>query len=63
MSFYDTTDYAIQKYEDELPDMLLGAHQDYANGNLDPEAYANALRRIYTLVELLYVEGIYNDGK
>ena len=63
MSFFDTTKFAIQKYEEELPDMLLGAHEDYMHGNLDEEAYANTLRRIYTLIELLYVEGIYNDGK
>ena len=57
MSFFDTTDFAINKYETELPDMLLGAHEDYEHGNIDAEAYANALRKIYTIIELLYLEG------
>lgn len=59
MSFFDTDEFAIQRYEDELPDMLLGAHEDYINGNLDKKAYADALRRIYTIIELLYVEGVW----
>lgn len=57
MDFFDTNAYAIIKYEEELPDMLMGAHQDYAHGNISEEAYANALRKIYTIIELLYLEG------
>lgn len=60
MDFFDTDKYAIIKYEEELPDMLMGAHQDYEHGNLNEKAYADALRRIYTIIELLYVEGIYD---
>lgn len=57
ISFFDTTDYAIQKYEDELPDMLLDAHKDYENNKIDAEAYADALRKIYTIIDMLYIGG------
>lgn len=57
MSFFDTTEFAIDKYEDELPDMMLGAHEDYKNGNISAEDYANALRKIYVIIEMLYIGG------
>ena len=56
MRAFEANRMVIQRYEEELPDMLLGAHEDYEHGNIDEEAYANALRKIYDLIEMLYVE-------
>lgn len=56
MSF-DSTQFVIERYENELPDMLLGAHEDYNNGNIDAKAYEDALRKIYAVLEMLYIGG------
>lgn len=55
MNAFDTTEYAIEKYETELPDMMLEAHEDYVLGNISAENYANALRKIHAIIETMYV--------
>ena len=57
MNLLKDTLYAIERYEDELPDLLQNAKKDFENGFISPDAYANALRKIYTIIELLYLEG------
>ena len=57
MSFFDTSVYAINRYEDELPDMMLAAHQEYEKGNISAEDYANALRKMYAVLDFLMLGG------
>ena len=57
MNLLEDTLYAIARYEDELPDLLKNAKEDYENGFISPDDYANALRKIYTIIEMLYLGG------
>lgn len=53
MSFFNTDGYAIERYEGILPDMLFDAQQAHEKGKLDEKEYANTLRKIYALLEML----------
>ena len=57
MNLLEDTLYAIERYENELPDLLQNAKEDFKNGFISPNAYVDALRKIYTIIELLYLEG------
>lgn len=45
----------IDRYENDVPDMLIGAHKDYVTGNIEAKDYAAALRKIYNTLEELYL--------
>lgn len=58
--YLDTPEYAIQRYEDDIPELFHHIHDGYMTGMVNAKAYADALRTIYsTLEELNYL----NEGK
>lgn len=45
--YFDTAEYRIQKYEDDIPELMAGMHDDYMEGKLAAEFYAKALEKVY----------------
>ena len=45
--FLDSAEYRIQRYEDDIPELMTGMHDDYMEGKLDAARYAEALRKVY----------------
>lgn len=56
MDYFNTDAYAIDRYEQVIPDMLFEAQKVYADGKLDPKAYLSILRKIYALLEMIQSE-------
>ena len=46
-AYFDTAEYRIQKYEDDIPELMAGMHDDYMEGKLAAEFYAKALEKVY----------------
>lgn len=45
--YFDTAEYRIQKYEDDIPELMAGMHDDYMEGKLDATRYAEVLKKVY----------------
>lgn len=45
--FLDSVEYRIQRYEDDIPELMAGMHNDYMEGKLDAARYAEALKKVY----------------
>lgn len=45
--YFDTAEYRIQKYEDDIPELMAGMHDDYMEGKLDAARYAEVLKKVY----------------
>ena len=45
--FLDSTEYRIQRYEDDIPELMAGMHNDYMEGKLDAARYAEVLKKVY----------------
>lgn len=45
--YFDTAEYRIQKYEDDIPELMAGMHDDYMEGKLDADRYAEVLKKVY----------------
>ena len=45
--YLDSAEYRIQKYEDDIPELMAGMHDDYMEGKLAAEFYAKALEKVY----------------
>ena len=48
--YFDTAEYRIQKYEDDIPELMAGMHADYVEGKLDAARYAEVLKRVYDVL-------------
>lgn len=46
-AYFDTAEYRIQKYEDDIPELMAGMHDDYMEGKLDAARYAEVLKKVY----------------
>lgn len=46
-AYFDTPGYRIQRYEDDIPELMAGMHDDYMEGKLAAEFYAKALEKVY----------------
>lgn len=46
-AYFDTAEYRIQKYEDDIPELMAGMHDDYMEGKLDAASYAEVLKKVY----------------
>ena len=45
--FLDSAEYRIQRYEDDIPELMAGMHNDYMEGKLDAARYAEVLKKVY----------------
>ena len=45
--YLDSAEYRIQRYEDDIPELMTGMHDDYMEGKLDAARYAEALKKVY----------------
>lgn len=61
--YFDTVEYRVQRYEDDIQDLFQRVHEGYKNGMVNAKAYADALAKIYSVLEELdYVnEGLVPD--
>lgn len=48
--YFDTAEYRIQKYEDDIPELMAGMHADYMEGKLDAARYAEVLKQVYDVL-------------
>ena len=46
-AYFDTAEYRIQRYEEDIPELMAGMHDDYMEGKLAAEFYAKALEKVY----------------
>lgn len=46
-AYFDTAEYRIQKYEDDIPELMAGMHDDYMEGKLDAARYSEVLKKVY----------------
>lgn len=44
---FDTAEHRIQRYEYDIPELMTGMHDDYMEGKLDADRYAEVLRKVY----------------
>ena len=45
--YLDSAEYRIQRYEDDIPELMAGMHNDYMEGKLDAARYAEVLKKVY----------------
>lgn len=56
-AFFDTAEYRIQNYEEDIPELMAGMHDDYMEGKLDAARYAEVLKKVYdALIKEPYTE-------
>ncbi len=61
--YLDSADYRIQRYEDDISDLIERLHKGYVSGMVNAKAYADALARVYTILEELdYAETSTNEA-
>lgn len=46
-AYFDTAECRIQRYEEDIPELVAGMHDDYMEGKLAAEFYAKALEKVY----------------
>ena len=48
--YFDTHEFRILKYEEDIPELMAGMHDDYMEGRLAAEFYAKALEKVYNVL-------------
>ena len=51
MNNIDAAVVRIQRYEDDIPDVFHAAHDNYMNGVIDADSYADTLEKIYSTLK------------
>lgn len=61
--YLSSPEYRIQRYEDDIPDLFHKVHDGYMNGMVNAKAYADALTKIYSILEELdYTDESIEEG-
>lgn len=51
MDKFDSAEFRIQKYEDDIPELFHRIHDCYMNGQVNADSYASALSKIYDVLD------------